>query len=70
MTSAVDSSLVEELHILKQKVAVLDQEMHALRQEYNDSHLTSEEQFDLAEALVAEKTGKAVSLSELKKRLG
>lgn len=70
MAEAVEKKILEELTFVKAKVVELDREMHSLREDFEDTHLSEEERKMLVEALEEEREGKTVSISDVKKRLG
>ena len=61
---------MQELAFVRSKVIEIDKELHDLREDFADTHLSKEEQKLLAGALQEEHEGKNISHKELKKRLG
>lgn len=61
--------ILEELRFMRGKVIEIDEELHNLREDFTDAHLSREEVGLVAEALKDELAGKTVSLKDVKKRL-
>lgn len=70
MVEAVEQRILDELKSVKEKVAEIDKELHQLREDFADTHLSDEERRMLAKALKEEQEGKTVPLAEVEKRLG
>ena len=62
--------ILKELRSMKTKMVEMDKELHRLREEFEDTHMSIEERETLFNALDDEKNGKTVSLAEMRKRLG
>ncbi|HLC20106.1 MAG TPA: hypothetical protein VJK72_04250, partial [Candidatus Nanoarchaeia archaeon] len=58
-----------ELKSVKAKMEQLDREVHELRADFEDTHLSTEEKKLLIDTLDDEAKGKTVSLSQMRKRL-
>jgi hypothetical protein len=70
MTEAMTKKVLDEIQAVKTKVDEMDKELHLLREEFKETHLTEEERKLIAEALDEECKGKTTSLEHLKKQLG
>ncbi len=68
MAIAVEQRILEELEVVKTKVIEMDNELHRLREDFDDTHMSGEERRILAEALEEESQGKTISLENVKKR--
>ncbi|VVB81574.1 Uncharacterised protein [uncultured archaeon] len=69
MAETVELKILEELEVVKTKVAEMDDELHRLRDDFADTHMSGEERRILAEALEEGRQGKTVSLENVKKHL-
>lgn len=65
MTEAI-AKVMDDLEFLKEKVQEMDKELHQLREEFADTHMTEEERKLFAEALEEERKGQTVSLAEMR----
>jgi len=70
MAEAMERKILDELASVKSKLVEMDKELHGLREDFAETHLTEEERKKIADALAEEKEGKTVSLAEMKKQLG
>jgi hypothetical protein len=70
MAEAMERKILGELASVKSKLSEMDKELHGLREDFADTHLTEEERKKIADALAEEKEGKTTSLAEMKKQLG
>lgn len=68
MTEAVEK-IAEDMKFVKEKVAEIDKELHKLREEFEEAHLTDEEQELLAKAREEYRKGKTKPLEQLEKEL-
>ncbi|HLF54573.1 MAG TPA: hypothetical protein VI612_02540 [Candidatus Nanoarchaeia archaeon] len=70
MAELIEKKILAELKSVKAKVAEMDKELHLLREDFSDTHLSEEERKMVAEALEEVRQGKTVPLEVVKKRLG
>lgn len=70
MAETVEQQILDEVRVVKGKIIEIDRELHRLREEFEDTHLSEEERTMLGEALEEERKGETVSLERLKRELG
>lgn len=70
MPEAITKQILEELQSVKNKITEMDGELHSLREEFQDTHMSEHERAIFAKSLDEESKGKTVSLAEMKRRFG
>ncbi len=66
---AVEVRILEEIGSVKAKINEMDKEIHRLREDFADAHLSEKERAMLTDALEDEKQGMTISLKDVEKRL-
>ena len=66
----MEHRILEELKLVREKVDGMDRDLHDLREDFDDTHLSAEERKLMSAALEEEAQGKTVSASELAKLVG
>lgn len=69
MPETVQKEILNELKAVKAKVFEMDKEIHKLREDFADSHMSEDDRNALGEALEDERKGENISLAEMRKRL-
>ncbi len=70
MPEAITQQILEELQSVKTKLTEMDAELHNLREDFQDTHMSEGEWASFTKALEDESKGKTVPLAEMKRRLG
>ncbi|MEK6823183.1 MAG: hypothetical protein AABY13_05110 [Nanoarchaeota archaeon] len=70
MTEVVTQKILDEIKFVRAKVTEIDRELHDLREEFADAHLSEQERKMLLNALEEEREGKTIGLAEMQRRLG
>lgn len=65
-----EQKLLQDMDFVKSKIVEMDKELHKLREDFEDTHLTEEDRKALAEALEDARQGRTIPLSEVKKKFG
>ncbi len=70
MPEAFTQQILDELQSVKAKLTEMDAELHNLREDFQEAHMSEGERDIFAKSLDDEAKDKTVSLAEMKRRIG
>jgi hypothetical protein len=70
MPELVNKKVLDELKLVKKAMSKMSRELHKLREDFEDTHMSEDDRKALLAALEDEKNGDTVSTQELRQQLG